>query len=134
MLVDESISKPGVIYLRMLVLASRYAHGEIYICPILNRYVLSLFMCVSDSMTLKLAVSPGTLHPPAANVLIFIGPYGCISRLLALLNLRTTIAQLVLKFNIGFAQSEDGSKFKGNAREHFTVNKGPLNIVFTQRT
>lgn len=63
-----------------------------------------------------------------------IGPYGCIGRPLALLNLRTTIAQIIMSFDFRFAPGEDGRAFEEQTKDHFTVSLGPLNMSFTKRS
>ncbi|KAL4931670.1 cytochrome P450 [Aspergillus undulatus] len=62
-----------------------------------------------------------------------IGPYGCIGKSLALLNIRTMIAQLVMTFDISFGPGEDGGRFEGETTEQFTVQKGGLDLVFRGR-
>lgn len=63
------------------------------------------------------------------------GSYGCIGRPLALLNLRTTVARLVMTFEISF-DPEDldcGRSFEADSREHFTLAPAALNICFKRR-
>lgn len=50
-----------------------------------------------------------------------------------MMELRTTIAYLVLKFDFEFASDEDGSKLFGDALDAFTIFPGDLNIVFRCR-
>ncbi|KAF2875193.1 putative cytochrome P450 [Massariosphaeria phaeospora] len=61
------------------------------------------------------------------------GPYGCIGRPLALLNVRTTLARIVTSFDISFAPGESGDNFEGKAREKFTIGFGDLMISFRPR-
>ena len=63
------------------------------------------------------------------------GPYGCIGRPLALLSLRTTVARLVMNYEISFAPEEfdAGRKFEIDLREHFTLALAELNICFKRR-
>jgi tryprostatin B 6-hydroxylase len=60
------------------------------------------------------------------------GPYGCIGRPLALLNIRTTLARLVTTFDFSFAPGEDGRAFEDKARDRFTIGFGELMISFTK--
>jgi cytochrome P450 len=62
------------------------------------------------------------------------GPYGCIGRPLALLNVRTTLARIVTAFDISFAPGENGRTFEAEAREKFTIGFGDLMISFKPRT
>ncbi|KAF7513029.1 hypothetical protein GJ744_011295 [Endocarpon pusillum] len=61
------------------------------------------------------------------------GSYGCIGRPLALLNVRTTIAKLIMEFDVSFAPGEDGMMLEANTRVHFTAGLGELNLVFKRR-
>ncbi|KAL4878233.1 cytochrome P450 [Aspergillus karnatakaensis] len=61
------------------------------------------------------------------------GEFNCIGRPLALMNLRTTLARLVMQFDFKFAPGEDGSHFLGDAKDNFVFYFGELNMVFTRR-
>lgn len=60
------------------------------------------------------------------------GPFGCIGKNLALTELRTLTARLVLGFDVRFAPGEDGTRLLFNTLDHFTVNLGDLDLVFTE--
>ncbi|KAL2848517.1 cytochrome P450 [Aspergillus pseudoustus] len=62
-----------------------------------------------------------------------IGPFNCIGRPLALMNMRTTVARLIMEFDMKLAPGEDGSRFLGNAKDNFVFYYGDLNLVFTRR-
>jgi tryprostatin B 6-hydroxylase len=66
-------------------------------------------------------------------VLTAIGPYNCIGRPLALLNLRTTLVKLITTFDVGFAPGEDGRAFVQQAQDNFVLYMGPLHLTFTRR-
>lgn len=63
------------------------------------------------------------------------GRYGCIGRPLAMLNLRTTLAKLLLAFDIEFPPGDDptGAGFEAKSKEHFTLAPGELNLIFRKR-
>ena len=61
-----------------------------------------------------------------------IGPFGCIGKNLALTELRTLTARLVLEFNVKLAPGEDGSRLMRKTLDHFTVDPGDLELVFTR--
>ena len=52
---------------------------------------------------------------------------------LALLILRTTLAKLVLSFDVSFAPSEDASAFGEGVRMQFTTRPTPLRLRFCRR-
>lgn len=67
------------------------------------------------------------------NIVLRAGPFGCIGRPLALLNLRTTIARLVTTFDFDFAPGEDGHNFIERAVDHITLGMGELKLSFKKR-
>lgn len=52
-----------------------------------------------------------------------------------MLNIRTTLAKLLLAFDIAFPPGDDatGAGFEAKSKEHFTLAPGKLNLVFRKR-
>ena len=61
-----------------------------------------------------------------------VGPTGCIGKNLALMEVRVATARLVLGFDIGFADGDDGEKLFKDTKDHFTVELGDLELVFNK--
>jgi cytochrome P450 len=61
------------------------------------------------------------------------GSYNCIGKPLALLNIRMTVAQLIMNFDISLAPGETGRNLEENTRDHFTVGLAELNLTFVKR-
>ncbi|KAL4794206.1 cytochrome P450 [Aspergillus venezuelensis] len=62
-----------------------------------------------------------------------LGPFNCIGRPLALMNLRATVAQLVMEFDVAFKQGDRGEAFVRDARDNFVYYAGGLELVFSKR-
>lgn len=62
-----------------------------------------------------------------------IGVYGCIGKPLALLEMRTLIAKLVMKYDVAFAPGEDGKALMEDTKDHFTLGLADLNLTFQPR-
>lgn len=64
-----------------------------------------------------------------------LGRYGCIGRPLAMQIIRTTLAKLLLAFEIAFPPGDDatGAGFEAKSKEHFTLAPGELNLAFRKR-
>lgn len=62
-----------------------------------------------------------------------IGPYGCIGKNLALMEIRLLTSQILLKYDVKFAPGEDGSKLLYKTADHFTLGLKELNLIFTPR-
>lgn len=61
------------------------------------------------------------------------GPFGCIGRNLAYMELRTVTSQVVDQFEVSFAEGEDGSALINESVDHFTMGMKPLMLKFTRR-
>ncbi|PWY87104.1 L-ornithine-N5-monooxygenase [Aspergillus sclerotioniger CBS 115572] len=61
------------------------------------------------------------------------GAYNCIGRPLALQNLRTTVAQLVMTFDVRFAPGYEAEKFDERTKDNFVLGVGNLDLMFTPR-
>jgi len=61
------------------------------------------------------------------------GPYGCIGKPLALMQIRTLVARIVMSFDVSFAPGENGSNLLEKSRDHFTLGLEDLNLGFKRR-
>lgn len=61
------------------------------------------------------------------------GKYSCVGKNLAMMQLRTTVAYLTLKFDFWFGSGEDGSRLFSHALDAFTIFPGDLELVFRHR-
>ena len=61
------------------------------------------------------------------------GRFDCVGKNLALAELRFVTALLAQKYNVGFAQGEDGQGVEGDLMDRFTAAPGRLRLVFTKR-
>ncbi|KAL5335743.1 cytochrome P450 [Aspergillus crustosus] len=76
---------------------------------------------------------PELIKDKAAFMPFSAGEFNCIGRPLALLNLRTTVARLIMEFDVAFAPGEDGKRFLADAKDNFVLYLGGLELVFTKR-
>lgn len=61
------------------------------------------------------------------------GPYGCIGKNLALMELRTVISQILDRFDVNVAPGEDGKALMDDTIDHFTLGLAPLKLRFEER-
>lgn len=66
-----------------------------------------------------------------AFVPFLMGPYSCIGKNVALMELRTLTAKILMHYNVSFAPGEDGSRLESESKDHFTMSLAPLDLVFT---
>jgi len=62
-----------------------------------------------------------------------IGPYSCIGKNLALMEIRLMTAQLVRKFDVRLADGETSENLLMGSKDHFTLGLGDLNLSFSRR-
>lgn len=76
-----------------------------------------------------------TIKKPArfiANLSYLLGPYGCIAKRMALMDIRQVIARLVWTFDFDFAPGEDGATFEKGV-DAFIMTFGEVNMTFKRR-
>jgi len=61
------------------------------------------------------------------------GPFGCIGKNLAYMEIRTITTQIIDQFDVSFAPGEDGRKLLMESVDHFTMALAPLNLCFRRR-
>ncbi len=61
------------------------------------------------------------------------GPFGCIGKNLALMEIRLLTTELILKYAVKLAPEEDGNKLLYKSTDHFTMGLGDLMLVFEGR-
>jgi len=63
----------------------------------------------------------------------YIGPFACVGRRLALMELRRVTAELLLRYDISFAAGKSKNKFLEEGKDMFTLAAAPLLLNFTKR-
>ncbi|PYI01307.1 cytochrome P450 [Aspergillus sclerotiicarbonarius CBS 121057] len=63
-----------------------------------------------------------------------VGPYACIGKPLALMNMRTTIARIIMAFDMKLPPDDDGTLLDRNMREHFSSFVEDIHVVFKKRS
>ncbi|KIW13029.1 hypothetical protein PV08_08216 [Exophiala spinifera] len=77
--------------------------------------------------------APGMIKNKNAFAPFALGPYSCIGKQLALMELRSVIALLVTGFNVYFAPGESGSRLINDSKDFFTITISDLDLVFAPR-
>jgi cytochrome P450 len=65
--------------------------------------------------------------------MLVLGPYGCVGKQLALMELRNVTARIVSQFDVKFAPGEDGTDLLEKSTDIFTLALAPLMLIFTNR-
>lgn len=61
------------------------------------------------------------------------GPFGCIGKNLAMMEVRLLTTELVLKYDAKLAEGEDGDNLLYKSTDHFTMGLADLMLVFEDR-
>ena len=61
------------------------------------------------------------------------GPWSCVGKQLALIELRTVVALLVTELDVKFATGEDGSALLNESKDYFTISLSHLNLIFSPK-
>lgn len=128
------------IHPRTVVRPARPRKGERCICAVLFRYVLFTFPLPYSHPFPPYPRRPSlprwlvlTTHPIILTNTTYLGPYGCIGKQLALMELRTVASLLVSQFDIRLAEGEDGRKLLEKSRDAFTLRMEALEVIFEER-
>ncbi|OOQ91423.1 Tryprostatin B 6-hydroxylase [Penicillium brasilianum] len=62
-----------------------------------------------------------------------IGSYSCIGKPLAMMNIRTTVARLIMTFDVRFPQGDDGTRWMNAADEHFSMGIDQMPVILERR-
>lgn len=61
------------------------------------------------------------------------GPYSCVGKQLALMELRRVAAESLIRYDMSLAPGQTESAFWDGKRDAFTLVTAPLNLVFKKR-
>lgn len=80
--------------------------------------------------------SPELIKHERATAPFSLGPYNCIGKPLAMMNVRVTLARIILRYDLRFAPDcvNPQVEFEENMRDHFTLEPGPLYLRLEKRS
>lgn len=61
------------------------------------------------------------------------GPFGCIGKQLALMEIRAVVSLLIVRFDVSLAPGDDGTDLLERTKDTFTLRIGDLNIIFLDK-
>jgi tryprostatin B 6-hydroxylase len=79
--------------------------------------------------------SPDLIKDQKATAPFSIGPYNCIGKPLAMMNIRVTLAEVVMRYELSFASDrlDPIAEFEEGMSDHFTLQPGPLYLHLKKR-
>ncbi|KAJ5180127.1 cytochrome P450 oxidoreductase [Penicillium capsulatum] len=61
------------------------------------------------------------------------GPYACVGKQFALMEIRRVIADILVRYDISFAPTQTEAAFLGGQKDTFTLVAAPLDLIFNER-
>ncbi|GCB17330.1 tryprostatin B 6-hydroxylase [Aspergillus awamori] len=77
---------------------------------------------------------PEAMKHKSAYAPFSVGPYACIGKPLALINMRTTVARIIMAFDLQLPLDDDGTLLDKNMKEHFSSYVEGIYIIFRKRS
>jgi len=93
----------------------------------------SIYACPEDFLPQRWSLQPELIKYKEAFAPFSTGPYNCIGKNVALMELRTLTAHLIRQFDVALAPGEDGSALLTKSEDHFVTGLAPVNLVFSKR-
>lgn len=84
----------------------------------------------NDFVPERWSSKPDMIKHPDAFAPFSIGPFSCIGRNLAYMELRTITSQIVDQFEVKLAPGEDGKRLLMKTTDHFTLGLEPCMMIF----
>ncbi|KAL9025019.1 MAG: hypothetical protein Q9196_006084 [Gyalolechia fulgens] len=80
--------------------------------------------------------SPDLVKDRKATAPFSMGPYNCIGRPLAMMNVRVTLARIIMRYDLRFAPDriDPMAEFEEGMSDHFTLQPGPLYLRLEKRS
>ncbi|KAL4861326.1 cytochrome P450 [Aspergillus spectabilis] len=76
---------------------------------------------------------PELVKDPSTFIPFNSGPYSCVGKQLALIELRQVVFEVLIQYNLSFAPGQTESTYLDGKQDTFTLVTAPLNLVFHKR-
>lgn len=93
----------------------------------------SNFVQPDDFIPERWLTRPDLIANEKAFAPFLLGPFGCVGKQLALMELRMILAETVWNYDFEFAPGEDGSTIQNESIDMIILRAAPLFINFTKR-
>lgn len=126
---SESLFGQGSSYLRGGLpaqnLSKMYQHLFHSIVVCLSHWLISLPILFSQKDSTSACSEELTIS--------YAGPYACVGKQFALMELRRVVAEILTRYDVSFAPDQMESAFWDGKRDTFTLVTAPLQLIFKKR-
>ncbi|CAI7641908.1 unnamed protein product [Penicillium pancosmium] len=116
-------------------IGDRYIPGDIMVCipPHTMFRDARVFERPQEFLPERWTTHPELVKNPSAFIPFNAGPYACVGKQLALMELRRVVTEVLTRYHVSFAPGQTESAFIEAKKDTFTLVAGPLNLLFTPR-
>ncbi|KAL2809999.1 cytochrome P450 [Aspergillus granulosus] len=118
-----------------LQIGDRYIPGDVMVC--VPTYTLfrdeRVFVQPQEFLPERWTTRPDLVKEPSAFIPFNAGPYSCVGKQLALMELRRVAAEILTRYDVHLAEEQRVNDFLDSFHDTFTLATGPLQLVFEER-
>ncbi|KAL3442746.1 cytochrome P450 monooxygenase [Aspergillus insuetus] len=118
-----------------LQIGDRYIPGDVMVCVPTHTLFRDqrVFVQPQEFLPERWTTRPELIREPSAFIPFNAGPYSCVGKQLALMELRLVAAEILTRYNVRFAEGQKPDVFLESCHDTFTLATGPLELVFEKR-
>ncbi|KAJ0418348.1 cytochrome P450 [Aspergillus carlsbadensis] len=118
-----------------LQIGDQYIPGNVMVC--VPTYTLfrdeRVFVQPQEFLPERWTTLPNLVKEPSAFIPFNAGPYSCVGKQLALMELRRVTAEILTRYDVHLAKEQRVNDFLDSFHDTFTLVTGPLELVFEKR-
>ncbi|KAE8375424.1 cytochrome P450 [Aspergillus bertholletiae] len=118
-----------------LHIGDKYIPGDVIVC--IPSHTLfrdeRVFVRPEEFLPERWTTQPELVKDASAFIPFNAGPYSCVGKQLALMELRCVTAEILSRYTVEFAKEQTVDDFLDGKRDAFTLVTGPLKLVFQER-
>ncbi|KAE8405503.1 cytochrome P450 [Aspergillus pseudonomiae] len=118
-----------------LQIGDRYIPGDVMVCIPTHTLFRDerAFVRPEEFLPERWMTQPELVKDASVFIPFNAGPYSCVGKQLALMELRRVTAEILTRYDVQFAQEQTVDAFLDGKRDTFTLVTGPLKLVFHER-
>ncbi|KAL3483753.1 cytochrome P450 monooxygenase [Aspergillus germanicus] len=118
-----------------LQVGDRYIPGDVMVCVPTHTLFRDerVFAQPQEFLPERWTTRPELVKEPSAFIPFNAGPYSCVGKQLALMELRLVAAEILTRYDVRLAEGQRANVFLEGCHDTFTLATAPLELVFEER-
>ncbi|KAE8332165.1 cytochrome P450 [Aspergillus sergii] len=118
-----------------LQIGDKYIPGDVMVCIPTHTLFRDerAFVRPNEFLPERWMTQPELIKDASVFIPFNAGPYSCVGKQLALMELRRVTAEILTRYDVEFAQGQTTEDFLDGKRDTFTLVTAPLKLVFRER-